>query len=54
MDPAYDETLLANLCRFNKCDLYSKTDKIVATLDTIKEEFGSLIEKFFDKESLWF
>jgi inositol oxygenase len=54
MDPTYDEKLLENLIRFNKCDLYSKTDKVIANLDMMKEEFGELIEKFFDGTPLWF
>lgn len=49
-----DEVLLQNLRTFNTCDLYSKTDKVVADLELIKAEFGPLVETFFDGEELWF
>lgn len=49
-----DDVLLENVRLFNRCDLYSKTDKLVATLDMIKEEFGDLIDAFFDGAPLWF
>lgn len=49
-----DDVLLENLQAFNQCDLYSKTDKVIATLDMIKEEFGPLLGMFFDGEALWF